>query len=117
MGKENQGDLFGRVTNSTPHYPDRPGWRDHDTSLASAVAIESVAATVRGEVVRLLKHRHSTVHEAAKELDRTVPTVQPRFSELVAQGVIIWTGERRVNQTSRHRAKVWKLVGDHGFEP
>lgn len=100
-------DLFGW---SMRRYPKAPGWRDPDTSADSAMAVESLAATVRGEVVRLLKHRHCTVHEAATVLQRRVPTVQPRFSELVASGIIVWTGERRTNHVSGHSAKVWRLV-------
>lgn len=100
-----QGDLFG-----DDRYPKGPGWRDPVTSRMAAEEIKETAASVRGKVLQQIGKRASTVHEMAERLHRPVPTVQPRFSELFAQGKIRWTGDMRRNRVSGKRAKVWELA-------
>lgn len=91
-------------------YPQSPGWRDPVTSRMAAVEIGETAATLRGKVLDELRKHPLTVHATAKALNKPVPSIQPRFSELVAMGKIRWNGELRSNETSGKRAKVWALV-------
>lgn len=88
-------------------YPDAPGWRDPDTSRRAAEEFKEEASTLRGAVLMLLKVRACTVHEAAAVLRRRVPSIQPRFSELLARKRIYDTGVRRLNTVSGKVAKVW----------
>jgi hypothetical protein len=52
--------------------------------------------------------RGMTVHECAASLSKTVPAVQPRFSELVRDGRITDSGLRR-NNASGKSAIVWVI--------
>lgn len=91
-------------------YPLRPGWRDPQTSREAAQKFASRAETLRVKVLDLLDQYPGglTVHEAARLLDVTVPSIQPRFSELVKLGKIERTRERRRNDSGMSAA-VWIL--------
>lgn len=88
-------------------YPHEPGFQDRDTSRQAAFDFKKPALSIREQVFNCLRWSGMTVHEVATFLDRTVPSVQPRFSELVAQGKIIDTGERRLNNSGK-KAIVWR---------
>lgn len=90
-------------------YPQTPGWRDPDTSRESAEKMASYSVVLREQVYAWLKHTPAAVHQVAASLDVTVPAIQPRFSELVAEGRIEKTGRRHVN-ASGHSAAVWKTT-------
>lgn len=92
-------------------YPLTPGWRDPETSRAAAEQVKESAETVRARVlVHLQANGPSTVHKTAKALGMSVPTVQPRFSELKAANKIRWTGGNERNEVSRASAKVWEAI-------
>ena len=91
-------------------YPLRPGWREPITSKAAAEDMASSADTIRAEVLGSLREKPKTVHETASALQRSIPAVQPRFSELRALGKIVATGEQRINTASGKRAHVWKAL-------
>lgn len=81
-----------------------------DTSIE---ALQSVpTATLRQVVMNLLKKHPDglTVHEAAEIAGVSVPSIQPRFSELRKAGAIRDSGLRRFNKVSGRRAAVWVLV-------
>lgn len=91
-------------------YPDRPGWREPVTSKAAADSIVESAASLRGKVLASLRGAPATVHEMAARLERAVSSVQPRFSELRADGKIEPAGEQRRNETSGKSAHVWRVT-------
>lgn len=92
-------------------YPEAPAHTPDDTSREAARAMGRRSVAICGQVYQLLATRGGfTVHEAANELGLTVPSIQPRFSELRAQDMIYDSGERRVNHASGHRAIVWKAI-------
>ncbi len=90
-------------------YPNHPGHAATDTSIDAATEVASVAGTLRANVMRVLGEEPLTVHEAAERLDLSVPSVQPRFSELKRMGKIEDSGKRRVNEVSGKKAIVWKV--------
>jgi predicted transcriptional regulator len=51
----------------------------------------------------------ATADEIADELNRSILSIRPRFSELLRQGLIRDTGVRRGNQ-SGCSAKVWRVA-------
>lgn len=90
-------------------YPNRPGFKDRDTSKQAATAIAPIAATVRDLVADCyLFYGPMTADEVAERLGLSILTVRPRVTELVKQGIIVDTGARRRN-ASGHTAKVYKL--------
>lgn len=97
-------DLLG----DTP-YPESPGYRDHGTSKAAAISMKESAGALQVKVLAVLRDTPSTVHETAARLHKTVPSIQPRFSELRAMGKIDKTGERRKNESGQS-ANVWRLT-------
>ena len=106
-----QFDLFGGASVPKPEakYPDAPGWRDPVTSRLAAEEIREDASTLRGLVlVELRRGGPCTVHRMAAKLDRAVPAIQPRFSELLQTGQIRWSGRLEINAASNKRAKVWE---------
>ena len=70
----------------------------------------SRALTLREAVLMILDLIPSTVHETAKVLGCSVPSVQPRFSELEDVGLIRDSGKRRKNAVSGKSAIVWEAV-------
>ena len=100
-----------RLTSETvaePSYPAGPAATPDLTSIEAAADIADRVPALRGKVLRLLQEYPSTVHEAAETLGLTVPTIQPRFSELRARNLITDSGENRRNKTSGKRAIVWQ---------
>ena len=90
-------------------FPNHPGHAATDRSIEAANAVVSVADTLRANVMRVLGEEPLTVHAAAERLDLSVPSVQPRFSELKRMGKIEDSGKRRVNQVSGKKAIVWQV--------
>jgi hypothetical protein len=93
----------------TPRYPDAPGHRSVDTSIAAAEAIAQTLGRLQRmalEAIREAGPQGRTAEELAAvlKLDRT--TVQPRTSELRRKGMIHDSGQRRQNASGK-RATAW----------
>lgn len=90
-------------------YPHEPGFQDRETSRQAALDFRRPAKTLREAVYRTLAEKPATTHEVAEMLGKTVPSVQPRLSELAAQGKIGDTGYRKLNKSGKS-AIVWKVI-------
>lgn len=90
-------------------YPDQPGAKAPGTSQEAADSMKPDASRLRSLVLESLRSRHLTPDECAARLGLSVLSIRPRFTELVAKGAIVATGERRDNASGR-RAKVWKIA-------
>lgn len=94
-------------------YPDFPGHRSNtDTSIDAAIAIAPKLGRLQRMVSEAVKGRGVyglTPEEAADLLNMDRVSVQPRFSELKRKGVLVDSGKRRINPSSRKRAVVWVL--------
>lgn len=88
-------------------YPKGPGHALRDTSIEAAAAVASRADTLRAEVLARLKVEPLSVHQCAAAMGEAVPAVQPRFSELVALGLVVDSGTRTKNLSGRS-AIVWR---------
>lgn len=90
-------------------YPDAPGHRNVDTSIAAASALapklgrlqRMAQATIRDAGAHGL-----TADELAARLEMDRWSIQPRTSELKRKGLIRDSGQRRPNCTGKH-AIVW----------
>lgn len=89
--------------------------RRTDTSQAAAEAISADAPRLRelvlDEIRRAGRSHGLTADECARRLRRSVLAIRPRFSELLAAGLIRDSGARRSNVSGRG-AIVWVAVGD-----
>lgn len=99
-------------------YPDAPGHRSVDTSIAAADAIAPKLGRLQRialEAIRKAGPQGYTADElaAALRLDRW--TVQPRTSELRRKGMIHDSGQRRKNATGK-RAIVWTAIAATGSD-
>lgn len=95
----------------TTAYPDGAGFKDPDTSRIAAEQIAPQLPRLRANcltTLRLFGDGGATADEVADELDRSILSIRPRFSELLRQGLIRDTGIRRRNQ-SGCSAKVWRV--------
>lgn len=90
-------------------YPEVPGAKTGGTSRAAAEKIRPRAVTLRELVYGLLKDASLTADEAAAKLNKSVLSVRPRLSELLAMGKIYDTGRTRKNE-SGVAASVWRAV-------
>lgn len=91
-------------------YPHAPGFKAGDTSKAAAESMAGKAAGLRAKVIAALREAGPlTVHECAGKLGLSVPSIQPRFSELRELGRVEDTGLRRQN-TSGRSAAVWGVA-------
>ncbi len=84
-----------------------------DTGREAAEAINKKLGRLQRLVQGALKGRGRyglTAEEAAGILNMDRVSVQPRFSELKALGLVKDSGLRRINPSSRKRAVVWVLA-------
>lgn len=94
-----------------PTYPDVPGHRGIDTSIAAAEAVKPRAAILREKCLAYVKRwgmTGSTADECAAALKESVLAIRPRFSELLRANRIEDTGTRRKNESGRS-AIVWRV--------
>lgn len=94
-------------------YPEQPGHRGVDTSVAAAEAIAAVAGPLRRLVFRAIftaGDRGATTDEIAEALAMPRYSVQPRTTELKHARRIRDSGRRRYN-ASGCRAIVWVIEG------
>lgn len=99
----NQPGLF-----DTP-YPASPGWKREGTSRTAAEKMAPRAPTLRDALLGLLKGAALTTDEAAAKLGKSILSIRPRASELLAMGLIYDTGKTRKND-SGVQATVWRAV-------
>jgi hypothetical protein len=109
-------DLFSNpIPEAVEHvaYPDRPGFKgEAETGLEAAESMMECSGRYRRMVLDLVTQRQAQGLMPEEAVDLTgVPrtTLQPRFSELRAQGLIVNSGMRRRNPSSGRNAVVWVL--------
>jgi predicted ArsR family transcriptional regulator len=89
-------------------YPNTPGSKVSGPSREAAEAVRPSAATLRVACLHELQiFGPKTADECAAWLEENVLAVRPRFSELLALGLIEDTGIRRKNASGRN-ATVWR---------
>lgn len=90
-------------------YPDAPGHRGVDTSVAAAVALSPALGRLQ-QMARLAicaaGDRGLTADELAATLGMSRWSIQPRTTELKRKGLIRDSGQRRPNVTGKE-AIVW----------
>ena len=90
-------------------YPDAPGHRDVDTSVAAADTLAPKLGRLQlmaQTAIRAAGARGLTADELAAHLDMDRWSIQPRTSELKRKGLIADSGKRRPNATGK-MAIVW----------
>lgn len=90
-------------------YPNNPGFKARDTSKAAAESIRPAA--LRTQVLDLIRESvfGSSPDRAARELNVSILSIRPRFSELAAKGLIIDSGRRDMTE-SRKTSIIWICV-------
>lgn len=88
-------------------YPNGAGWKAEGTSKAAAKIVTPKAKTLCEQVYERLQQYSLTADEAAFILGKSVLSIRPRFSQLLAQGKIYDTGRRRKNESGL-LAVVWR---------
>jgi predicted HTH transcriptional regulator len=88
-------------------YPRAPGFKAAGTSRTAAEKVRPQALTLREQVLALLQRASLTADECAAKLDKSILSIRPRLSELLALGKIYDTGRTRAN-ASGIQATVWK---------
>ena len=90
-------------------YPDAPGHRDVDTSIAAANALAPKLGRLQRMAEAAIREAGLygvTADELAARLDMDRYSIQPRTSELRRKGLICDSGLRRPNATGK-QAIVW----------
>lgn len=90
-------------------YPDAPGHRNVETSIAAANALAPKLGRLQRlahETIRAAGWLGLTADELAKRLEMDRYSIQPRTSELKRKGLIRDSGQRRPNATGK-QAIVW----------
>jgi predicted ArsR family transcriptional regulator len=83
-------------------YPNSPGYRLTDTSIAAAQSIDN--KTLQKLVAAELSKAPGTADEIAGRLGRNILSIRPRLTELKRLGRIVDTGIRRPNASGRSAA-------------
>lgn len=107
MMQDNEPDLFGFTPE--PEYPDAPGHRGVDTSIAAAADIAPKLGRLQRlaeETIRAAGREGLTADELAERVDLPRWTMQPRTTELRLKGLVVDSGMRRRNCTGK-AARVW----------
>ncbi|WP_395001540.1 hypothetical protein [Sphingomonas sp.] len=100
-------DLFGFIPDA--EYPDAPGHRNVETSIAAAEDIAPKLGRLQRmaeEAIRSAGYHGATADELAAILDVSRWTIQPRTTELKLKGLVVDSGVRRRNCTGK-AAIVW----------
>ena len=100
-------DLFG--FEAEPAYPDSPGHRGIDTSIAAAADLAPKLGRLQRmaeDAIRASGHRGLTADELAAHLNLDRWSIQPRTTELRRKGLVVDSGMRRPNCTGKS-AIVW----------
>ena len=90
-------------------YPNAPGHRNVDTSIAAADALAPKLGRLQrmaADAIREASPHGLTADELAAQLDMDRWSIQPRTSELKRKGLIRDSGQRRLNCTGK-LAIVW----------
>lgn len=90
-------------------YPDAPGHRGVDTSIAAADALEGGLGRLQrlaAQAIRAAGDKGLTADELANRLRLSRWSIQPRTTELRHKGLICDSGQRRANVTGK-QAIVW----------
>ena len=90
-------------------YPDAPGHRNVDTSIAAAEALAPKLGRLQRmaeDAIRDAGWLGLTADELAAQLNMDRWSIQPRTSELKRKGLIRDSGQRRPNCTGK-KAIVW----------
>lgn len=90
-------------------YPRVPGHKKEGTSKLAADSITNDAKTLRDQCLEVLKRKELTSDEVAMYLHRSVLSIRPRCSELIALGLVQETSFRRRN-LSGHFANVLRAA-------
>lgn len=96
-------------------YPNAPGFKTSGPSSDAAEKIAPVAGKLRAQVLECFKQHPEgmTADEAAAEMGRSILSVRPRVTELLARGEIEETGDRRRNDSGM-TATVWRAKAQQG---
>lgn len=90
-------------------YPNAPGHRGVETSIAAANALTHKLGRLQRlahEAIRAAGWLGLTADELAERLDMDRYSIQPRTSELKRKGLIRDSGQRRLNSSGK-QAIVW----------
>lgn len=102
--------LFPEFTTPAPkRYPEVPGARRRDTSIAAAKSVEPTVTDRRAAVLAVITAKPSTADEVARALGWTVLSARPRATELAKLGKIEDSGQRRKTDSGSN-AIVWRAV-------
>lgn len=96
-------------------YPDAPGHRSAETSVAAADALISKLGRLQHmaqSAIREAGPHGLTADELAERLDMNRWSIQPRTSELKRKGLICDSGKRRRNATGK-MAIVWVSANEN----
>lgn len=107
-----QAEMFGvrRTEYSADLYPLTPGYKREGTSKEAALSVKDYAETLTPRCLEVLRIAPATTDEIAAALGESVLSIRPRISELVSQGKVIRTDNRRKNASGKS-ANVWKIAG------
>lgn len=91
---------------SARRYPDRAGYKAPGTSQDAANAIEGSgqASRLRSAVLAFYGRQEGTPDQCAASLGESILSIRPRCSELLMQGKLYRTGERRKSSEGRAQA-------------
>lgn len=117
-------DLFGHAStadcSASAMFPDAAGFKgEAETGREAAADIGPKLGRLQNLVLEMAKGcgpRGLTPEEACDLSGMERVTLQPRFSELKVKGLLVDSGQRRLNPSSRKRAVVWVAV-EHLIEP
>lgn len=92
-------------------YPGRPGFKEADTSHKAAVSMKDAAPLLQRRCLEALRGAADglTADQIAAAIGETILSVRPRVTELLRDGRVRDSGQRRKNDSGRS-AKVWVLA-------
>lgn len=82
-------------------YPAAPGFKRDGTSRDAARSMADAAPCLKSQCWSALRDRPMTADECAAAIGVSILAIRPRFSELLREGLIEDTGERRANASGR----------------
>lgn len=92
-------------------YPARPGFKEGDTSRKAADSMREGAPMLQRRCLDALRAAPGglTADQIAANIGETILSVRPRVTELLRDGRVRDSGQRRKNDSGRS-AKVWVIA-------
>ncbi len=101
-------------------YPETPGYQNRETSKDAAKSMISAAGAMKEQIMQIMKQQPDQgldTYQIAGLLGLDFHQVQPRVSDLLAEGLLVGSGKTNINPLTRRKIEIWRVNPQPGAKP